>query len=275
MTIRALALAFALVPAAAMAGNPIDLRATPTLTGARLRIAVKQPGGVANVRRFATIHESAMHLFVVGGGLEFFAHEHPVQQPDGVFMVDLTLPRRGPYMAIVEFQPDGGTLQMVHQAFTTGAVFGRVAHPPTDTIAKIVNGMRISLDASAVKPGEAQPMTLRVEDAETGAPSTDLEPYLGAGAHLIAVSPDLTEAVHDHPQPDGRGPTVTFRPLLPRAGVFKIWVQFQRDGRVTSASFVIEIRGQGFERVSVSSTRHGLSPTRRASGPISIGRVSQ
>jgi hypothetical protein len=239
MTIRALALAFVLVPAAAMASNPIDLRATPTLTGARLRIAVKQPGGVGNVRRFATIHESAMHLFVVGEGLEFFAHERPVQQPDGVFMVDLTLPRRGPYMAIVEFQPEGGVVQMGHQAFTTGAAFGRIAHPPIDTTAKIVNGMRISLDASAVKSGQAQPITLRVEDAETGAPITDLEPYLDAGAHLIAVSPDLTEAVHDHPQPAGRGPAVTFHPLLPRAGVFKIWVQFQRSGRVTTISFTV------------------------------------
>ena len=64
-----------------------------------------------------------MHLFVVGDGLEYFAHEHPVPQPDGVFMLDVRLPQAGPYMAIAEFLPDGGTPQTFQQAFTTGEAF--------------------------------------------------------------------------------------------------------------------------------------------------------
>ena len=238
-TIGAAALMLAL---GTYAGNTIDVRATPTVSGARLRIAVKQADGAANVRRFAIVHDHAMHLFVIGEGLEYFAHAHPAPQPDGVFMADLTLPRPGPYMAIVEFQPEGGVPQMHHQAFTTGAAFGRAVHPSVDVTAKQVDGMRISLDATAAKPGEAEPLTVRVEDAATGAAIGDLEPYLGAAGHLIAVSPDLTEAVYAHPQPDGRGPVVTFRPLLPRAGIFKVWVQLQRGGRTTTAAFVIDVR---------------------------------
>lgn len=238
-TIRVLALMLAVVPV--VTSHTIDLRATPTVTGARLRIAVKQPGGAAIVRRFAIVHEHPMHLFVVGEGLDFFAHHHPLPQPDGVFMVDVALPRPGPYMAIVEFQPEGGAPELIHQAFTTGVAFGRIARPAIDPAAKLVDGMRISLDASAAKAGHAEPMTVRIEDAATGAPVTDLEPYLGAAAHLIAVSPDMTEAMHAHPPPDGGGPAVTLRPLIPRPGIFKLWIQFQRGGRVTSASFVIDV----------------------------------
>lgn len=238
--IRAMALAAAVAPAL-LAAYLVDLRATPTVAGARLRIAVKQPGGAANVRRFAIVHEHPLHLFVVGEGLEFFAHEHPLQQPDGVFMVDVTLPRPGPYMAMAEFQPEGASPQMVHQAFTTGSAFARVVRPALDVSPKNVDGMRVSLDTSRAKAGEAGPITLRIEDAATGAPVTDVEPYLAAGAHLIAVSPDLTEAIHAHPQPEGRGPDVVFRPLIPRAGVFKAWIQFQRTGRVTTASFVVDV----------------------------------
>ena len=69
------------MPPASFATNPVDLRVTPTLSGARLRIAVKQPGRDRLVRKFSIVHERPMHLFVVGDGLEFFAHEHPVQQP--------------------------------------------------------------------------------------------------------------------------------------------------------------------------------------------------
>ncbi|HET7695904.1 MAG TPA: hypothetical protein VFK57_09370 [Vicinamibacterales bacterium] len=241
MRMLAAAVACALAPSLAQAANVLDLRATPTLAGARLRIAVKQPDGAANLRRFAAVHEHPMHLFVVGDGLEFFAHEHPVQQADGVFMVDVRLPRPGPYMAIVEFQPEGGAPQMVHQAFTTGSAFGRAARPALDPEPKAADGMRVSLDAAGLKAGERRLVTVRIEDAATSVPVADLEPYLGASAHFIAVSADMTEALHEHPQPDGRGGAVSFRPLVPRAGVFKVWVQFQRGGRATTAAFVIEV----------------------------------
>ena len=70
-----------------------------------------------------------MHLFIVGDGLEYFAHEHPVPQRDGVFMLDVRLPKPGPYMAIAEFLPEGGTPQTFQQMFTTGEAFARPASP--------------------------------------------------------------------------------------------------------------------------------------------------
>jgi hypothetical protein len=237
------------MPAASFATNPVDLRATPTLAGVRLRLAVKQPRRDTLVRKFAIVHERPMHLFVVGEGLEFFAHEHPVQQADGVFMLDLTLPRAGAYMAIAEFLPEGGTPQTFQQAFTTGSAFGRAARPAIDVAPKIVDGMRVSVDASKVKAGDTRPLAFRIEDAATGAPVTDLEPYLGAGAHLLVVSADLTEAIHGHPNEEalgagqragGQGAAVSFEPLIPRAGIYKVWIQFQRAGRVATASFVID-----------------------------------
>ena len=239
------------MPAASFATNPVDLRATPTLAGVRLRIAVKQPRRDTLVREFAIVHERPMHLFVVGEGLEFFAHEHPVQQPDGVFMLDLSLPRAGAYMAIAEFLPEGGTPQTFQHAFTTGSAFGRWASPAIDVAPKIVDGMRVSVDDAKVKAGETRPLAFRIEDTATGAPVTDLQPYLGAGAHLLVVSADLTEAIHGHPNEDasgagqragGHGAAVSFDPLIPRAGVYKVWIQFQRGGLVSTAAFVIDAK---------------------------------
>ena len=229
------------MPPATFATNPVDLRATPTLTGARLRIAVRQPRSAALVRKFAIVHERPMHLFVVGEGLDFFAHDHPVQQLDGVFMLDVTLPRPGSYMAIAEFLPEGGTPQTFQQVFTTGVGFARPARPAVDAAPKIVDGMRVTLDASQVQAGGTQPLVMTIDDAATGAPVSDLEPYLGAGAHVLIVSQDVTEAIHGHPTEAGRGPSITVRPLLPRAGVYKLWMQFQRAGRVATAAFVIDV----------------------------------
>jgi hypothetical protein len=229
------------MPPARFDTYPVDLRVTATTGGARLRLAVRDPRTRATVRKFTIVHERPMHLFVVGDGLEYFAHEHPVQQPDGVFMIDAALTKPGPYMAIAEFLPEGGTPQTFQQMFTTGEAFAKPAAPAIDTAPKTIDGMRVSVDVSQVKAGDTRPLIVRIQDAATGAVVTDLQPYLGAAAHLLLVPADLTEAVHGHPDEQFREAGITFTPLVPRAGRYKMWVQFQRNGTVSTASFVFEV----------------------------------
>jgi hypothetical protein len=57
---------------------------------------------------------------------------------------------------------------------------------------------------------------------------------------MLVVRADLGDAVHAHPEEIGTtGPTVTFHPLMPAEGDYKIWIQVQRGGRVLTAPFVI------------------------------------
>lgn len=230
------------MPPAKFATYPVDLRATPTTNGVRLRLSVKAPGSNAIVRRFTVVHERPMHLFVIGDRLQFFAHEHPAQQADGVFMLDLALPRPGPYMAIAEFLPEGGTAQLFQQLFTTGAAIDTAPAPPVDVTAKVVNGMRVSLDLSRLKAGQVSALTARLEDSTSGTEISDLEPYLGARAHMLIVAVDLTEAIHGHPEND-HTPGLTFTPLVPHPGRYKLWIQFQRRGVLSTVPFVIDVAG--------------------------------
>ena len=239
---RVCGMAMVRMPPAKFVTYPVDLRATPILNGVRLRLAVRDPATRVVVRRFAIVHERPLHLFVIGDGLEFFAHEHPVQQRDGVFMIDLALPRAGPYMAIAEFQPERGTAQMFQQVFSTGAPLDRPAVPAVDVASKIVDGVRVSVDVSKVKSGAASTLSFRVEDPASGAEVTDLEPYLGAAAHVLIVAADLTEAIHGHPEEDRR-PPLTFTPIVPTPGRYKVWLQFQRAGKISTIPFVLEVAG--------------------------------
>ena len=228
------------MPPAAFATYPVDLRATTTLAGARLRLTVRHPATNAIVRRFAIVHERPMHLFVVGDDAGFFAHDHPVQQSDGVFMLDVTLPHPGAFMAIAEFLPEGGTPQTFQQIFTTAGSPARRPPPALDAGAKLADGVRVALDASQLRGGSSAPLVVTIEDGTSGAPVNDIEPYLGARAHLFAISSDLTEAIHGHP--DGaRTGALTFVPLLPRPGRYMIWLQFQRGGQVSTVPFVIDV----------------------------------
>jgi hypothetical protein len=58
---------------------------------------------------------------------------------------------------------------------------------------------------------------------------------------MLMVAADLTEAIHGHPEDRGPQSTVTFEPLIPAAGTYKLWVQFQRQGQVLTAPFVIQV----------------------------------
>ena len=83
-------------------------------------------------------------------------------------------------------------------------------------------------------------MTFSFTDALTGRPVTDLEPYLGAPAHMLVVRADLADAIHAHPEEVATGgPTVSFHPLLPAEGAYKVWIQVQRRGRVITVPFVL------------------------------------
>jgi hypothetical protein len=232
--------AMAAMPPARYETYPLDLRVTPTTSGARLRLAVRH--GTATVRRFAIVHERPMHLFIVSADLEYFAHEHPVPQSDGVFMIDVALPRPGAYRAIAEFVPQGGTPQTFQQMFTTGEAFPRSTGPAADTAAKTIDGVRVEIDAAQVKAGDTNPLVVHLDDAASRAPVADLQPYLGATAHLLMVPVDRTEAIHGYPDERFTGPALTFTPLVPRAGRYKVWVQFQRGGALSTAAFVIEVR---------------------------------
>ena len=83
-------------------------------------------------------------------------------------------------------------------------------------------------------------MLSRTED---GRPLVNLEPYLGAGGHLLAVSEDLTEVVHAHASMDDLpGSLLTFDMTLPKPGAYAVWVQFQRFGETLTARLAVTAR---------------------------------
>jgi hypothetical protein len=59
---------------------------------------------------------------------------------------------------------------------------------------------------------------------------------------MLLVNASLTDSIHVHPEEqDMQTPFVSFLPLLPASGTYKLWVQFQRGGRVITAPFVIAV----------------------------------
>jgi len=210
-----------------------------------LRLAVREPDSNVLVQSFATVHEKPLHLFVVSRDLEYFAHVHPQQLKDGSFHLEHEL-LPGEYMLIADFLPANATSQMVQRAIIVSASakaspaveagFSRpLGQPVTRSEDK---GVRVTLKAENLMAGKEGSLTFTVTDEKTGAPVTDLQPYLGAPAHMLIVRTDLSDAVHEHPEEQlTGGPTISFHPLIPAAGDYKLWIQIQRAGRVLTFPF--------------------------------------
>ena len=72
-------------------------------------------------------------------------------------------------------------------------------------------------------------------------PGEGLEKYLGAWGHMLAASDYLIDLIHTHPFiADGQS-EMQFNLVFPRARVYRVWVQFQRNGVVNTAHFDVPV----------------------------------
>jgi hypothetical protein len=231
------------VPAAVKAGVPVTLYLT-----------VRHPGTNALITGYEVVHEKRYHLFVVSRDMEFFEHIHPEQLPDGRWMIQVTLPKPGDYRILSDFLPSGGSPQFVGRTLETVDFTGDLESQtprltPDIDVAKTVGSVtaHLEFEPSTLVEGQFGHLAFTLTDAKTGRPVTDLQPYLGAFGHALILSEDMRDYVHSHPFEDidaskaFGGPTVTFEGYMPKAGRYRAWSQFQRNGEVITIPFTVNV----------------------------------
>ncbi len=182
------------------------------------------------VTHFLEVHEKLFHLFLVSKDLRYFGHEHPALQPDGSFTFASKLAGGGQYRLLCDFYPEGGTPQLVAKTLILAG--GPLPAPARDPI-----NMAVSLVTDPVKAiaGTKTMLFFKLD------PADGLQPYLGAWGHMLAASSDLIDMIHGHPAFGEGGATIQFNVIFPRAGVYKLWVQFQRLGVVNTVEFSVPV----------------------------------
>lgn len=224
----------------------MDVSMMPRRNGgaAGLRLVIREPTSGQPVQTFIDVHERPLHLFIVSKDLETFAHVHPERRANGTFTISHEL-SPGAYGVMADFLPAAGTSQLLQRVIVTPGYKGSLFSVPQlspSPLDQTLAGLRIALDRPNARARRSSVLRFHVSDASTKQPISDLEPYLGAAAHLIVVSPDLTTAFHAHPEGDTTsGPEVVFDPTFPTPGLYKMWVQFQRKGQIVTAPFVVSV----------------------------------
>ncbi|MGH3821912.1 MAG: hypothetical protein ACRDRA_03575 [Pseudonocardiaceae bacterium] len=198
----------------------------------------------APVTRFEMEQDKLMHLIVVRRDLSGYQHLHPQMDAGGTWRVRLTLPAGGSYRAFADFIPTGAAATTLGVDLAARGEFVPAEHRP-NTTAQLPGGYQVNLDGDLIS-GQSSKLTLTV--SKDGQPVTDLQPYLGAYGHLVALRGADLAYLHVHPEGvpgDGRtaaGPQIVFSAEVPSAADYRLFLDFQHHGAVRTAEFTLPAR---------------------------------
>lgn len=212
---------------------------------ATLGLTITGPDG-RPVTRYTPTHDKELHLVVVRRDLSGFQHVHPTRDDAGAWTVPMTLPRAGDYRVFADFAPGDSTTAMTlgTDLSVAGAYAPQPLPAPQPTAT--VDGYTVALNGELVA-GQESALTLTV--SKDGTPVTDLQPYLAAYGHLVALRDGDLAYLHVHPDGkpgDGRtpsGPGITFYATAPTAGDYGLFLDFQHQNVVRTAAFTVRATG--------------------------------
>ena len=190
------------------------------------------------VQNFTPVHERDLHFIIVNRGLTSFHHVHPTLDQDGVWSIALPPLEPGSYRAVADFQvADGPRLALGTDLTIAGSYQPAV---PTEPASRTTtDGYDVQL---VTEPSDDGAVTAELTVRRDGELVTDLEPYLGASGHLVAMrSGDLAYA-HVHPVEDDESApgVVTFDAELTSAGRYGLFFDFKHNGTVHTAAFTFD-----------------------------------
>jgi hypothetical protein len=143
---------------------------------------------------------------------------------------------------LADFYPAKSAPQMIPMTVTTtGFEMGLEAAQGSlkpDRDSKRGENLTISLRTEPAEPVAAL-KTLLFFELDT---SVGIETFLGAWAHMFSASEDLVDMIHAHPAIADGGPLIQMNVIFPRPGMYRTWVQVQREGKVNTVAFTIPVK---------------------------------
>jgi hypothetical protein len=174
----------------------------------------------------------------------------------GNFRVPHVFAHGGDYRLYADYTPIGGANRIEAFDLKVQGV-NRPAIPlvPTGTWNTTLGGVRMVLSPDRpLRAGEDIGFSMALSDAATGSPIHNLQPYLGAWAHIAVISEDTQDFLHIHPMEEAGQSAADYKPgttLSPavirtkagfrRPGIYKMWVQVQRANKVISVPFIYRV----------------------------------
>lgn len=221
------------------------------------------------------IHEKKLHLIIVSKDLSYFEHIHPEYNADGSYQIKVlakgtpyTISKGhnetyfksgGDYMLFADYAPSSGNHQLEKIPVT---VKGTPYKNTTYTKARLavdVDGYNVSIEAEGGKWLTNQQMHLKAVIKKGGkvVDANSFENYLGAKSHMVVLKTETFDYLHVHPEVENGN--LDLHTTFESAGVYRGWLQFQTDGKVHAADFIIVVeQGTGSAKADDMKNMKGM-----------------
>lgn len=207
-------------------------------------------------RSYVTDMTKLLHLIVVSDDLLDFQHVHPILDENGRFRLALAFPRPTLYHIYADATPAGHANGVIRFDVAMG-------RSQADSRPETVSGDEARagpyvVRVSALQVAARQDVPLLFAIQRGGLPATDLHPYLGAYAHVIAIGVSDLSYMHAHPMTPGMmdmenssqmaapldqnaivPATMTVHFRFPAPGLYKVWIEFRGAASLYAAPFVV------------------------------------
>jgi hypothetical protein len=198
------------------------------------------------INKFEIFQEKIMHLIVVSDDLRFFDHIHPDYKENGRFEVTANFPESGRYTLFSDYKPAGNQETVSLMNITIPGTVPLPKNLEKFTKTKTFSDTKVNLNVSekSIKAGQDVTLSFDLKD-NNNQPIKDLQPYLGEKGHLVIIksSSPLTTSdyIHAHALKNTAEGKIEFHTQFARSGTYKMWMQFNRSGKIKTADFWVNV----------------------------------
>jgi hypothetical protein len=204
----------------------------------QLAFRILDPRGATVRTGFELESERQLHLIVVRRDGRAYQHLHPVRDTLGTWSIPLTLPTAGVYRAYADFRIAGERRTLATDLFVPGDFRPQPLPAPSPTASS--DGYQVALETNTVRAGSESELTFRV--TRNGRPVRQLQPYLGAKGHLVALREGDLAYLHVHPDAARlAADEVRFMAEFPSAARYRLFLQFKAAGQVHTVAYTLEV----------------------------------
>ncbi|GAA1615487.1 hypothetical protein [Actinoplanes couchii] len=217
-------------------GFQVEPLSLPTGRGpAMIKLKVNGP-----TTDFQIVHTEPMHMYVLRDDLSGYQHLHPTLV-DGAWTAPVTITDGGAYRVYIEFTPAGrpatadptvlgvpfvipGDTSMIPvPAPSASATSGEYTVRRLDGTADLTSGTQTALQFQVLRDGRP----------------AELEPYLGAFAHLSNFEVRTQALMHLHPLPSDATGLLSFHAAFAERGDKRLFLQFRAGGELHEVAFTV------------------------------------
>lgn len=233
-------------PAEAEADKDVTLSFTPKIQGEQ---SEQVPLDVE--------HEKKIHLICVSSDLSWFDHIHPTYQSDGSYQIkclskdkgftngrgldETKFDNGGAYIFFADYKPTGGDHTVDKIELTVKGKSAAEKKFTTQKLSSTADGYEFILQPTGDRfvSGVLMHITGVVKKNGKEMDASTLENYLGAKAHMVVIGLEDKNYLHVHPEvSNGKFDLHT---TFDKEGIYRAWIQFQAEGKVHTADFVIKV----------------------------------